>query len=124
MGDVRTKELIEALVYKIPNLRGPLESLDIISKNPLFGESREIVPKENEAFKSIIDNFERPHIIAAFNYTQIVIIIEPKIVLRNYPVIVIRGDSCEFEMTSTTKIRDYISNELKVFIFYVSYFAF
>lgn len=103
-----TIELIECLLYKIPNIRNAFLGLNIMSLE------RKISASEHSEFLNLIKPFNNPKIISIIGLISTTMIIEPVKNGKTYPVIIINGYKSEILDISKTKIYNTLYNQLSL----------
>ena len=104
---MESMELVEALIYKIPNLRKAFMGLDIMNLE------RKVSASPHPEFKNVLKPFVNPKIVSIVGLTQLTALIEPTKNGRTYPVILINGHSSSIVEFSKTKISDTLFHHLK-----------
>lgn len=102
-----TIELVEAMLYKMPNIRKAFLGLNIMSVE------RKISSSEHPEFKNILKPFKNPKIISIVGLTQLTAIVEPTKIGKVYPVILINGYNSEITELSKTGLSDRLFKHLR-----------
>lgn len=105
---METKDIIEALTYKIPDIRRPLQSLNIIN------DKRPISPTDRPEFDNSLIDFKRPKIICSIGILQTVFIVEPNLVNRRFPTIIISGKTSRITSISRSGLYERISQYMNI----------
>lgn len=104
---METRELVEALIYKFPDLRKAFIGLNIINLE------RKVSASSHPEFKNILKQFKNPKIISVVGLTQITALIEPTKNGRTYPIILINGNNTSIEDLSKTRISEILFQHLR-----------
>jgi hypothetical protein len=83
---MQTLDIVEALIFRIPELRKVFDALDIISAKRMVSSAR------HPELENLLGIFERPAVVAVFGLVQMVVLVEPKQQGKVYPAVVIKGD--------------------------------
>lgn len=105
---MNTLELVEALLYKIPDIRNAFMSLNVMNLE------RKISASEHPEFRNIIKPFTKPKIISVVGLTQITLLVEPTDSYRVHPTIVINGHRSDILELSKTRMVDMLHRHLKL----------
>lgn len=103
-----TIEILETLVFKIPKLRKVFIELDVIN------QSRNISPKDRKEFKNLLKDFNNPKIIDVIGLTEVIMIIEPIKIGKQYPVIIFEGYQCKIIKLSKSSIISYLRSSISI----------
>lgn len=105
-----TKDIIESLIYRMPEIRKAFTGLGILSLE------RKISSINHPEFSNILKDFKKEHIkiISIVGLIQTTFIIEPIKVGRLYPTIIISGNSTEITNLSKTGLLSTISKYLNI----------
>lgn len=104
-----SKPIIEALLFKIPNIKVPLTNLGVINNERMYGSA------EHKELKNIMRYFDDDLMIAAvYSSKMIIVVYSMKMgVYRKMPILYIEGQNARLELETKRQSSRYLLNRLQ-----------